>query len=372
MITIDIKPQNASFINNKISKKEGSLIINSISFDELLHKVLIQSNTKMPQKAPLIFSPKKETPSKNNLFEDTKKIVAKKEILLEVLKTQPKEEISLVELNPEVSKNLSPKELKRLIKDTKNFLRDKILQSKEFKKVELVALPKTVKGLTQVAKKFDIDVSKITLEEVEIQSKPVPKPSLKVKEIPLFKVLHTTTKRSENLESLLSGDTQDNSFSQKVDRLNTPKADSFEVKVHEAKQMIKYLSTDVRTAIEDYKAPFTRVKLALNPQRLGSIELTVVQRGKNLHINLTSNNAAVNTLAIHAQELKVQLGNNGINNASLNFNNNSSDSNQSAFGQQQQNSQQRRDAQNEYNYFENEEKNEEVLNSLEIVVPNYA
>ncbi len=372
MITVDIKPQNASFINNKISKKEGSLIINSISFDELLHKVLIQSNTKVPQKAPLIFSPKKETPSKNNLFEDTKKIVAKKEILLEVLKTQPKEEISLVEFNPEVSKNLSPKELKRLIKDTKNFLRDKILQSKEFKKVELVALPKTVKGLTQVAKKFDIDVSKITLEEVEIQSKPVPKPSLKVKEIPLFKVLHATTKRSENLESLLSGDTQDNSFSQKVDRLNTPKADSFEVKVHEAKQMIKYLSTDVRTAIEDYKAPFTRVKLALNPQRLGSIELTVVQRGKNLHINLTSNNAAVNTLAIHAQELKVQLGNNGINNASLNFNNNSSDSNQSAFGQQQQNSQQRRDAQNEYNYFENEEKNEEVLNSLEIVVPNYA
>ena len=86
--------------------------------------------------------------------------------------------------------------------------------------------------------------------------------------------------------------------------------------------MVKYLSQDVKSAINDYKSPFTRVQVQLHPQKLGEIDLTVVQRGKNLHINLSSNNAAVNTLAMNANDLKVQLNNNGINNASLNFNSN--------------------------------------------------
>ena len=144
----------------------------------------------------------------------------------------------------------------------------------------------------------------------------------------------------------------------------------FEVKLNEAKQMIKYLSSDVKTAIEDYKSPFTRVKVQLNPQKLGEVDLTIVQRGKNLHVNLSSNTAAINTLSINANELRTQLNNNGINNATLNFNNNSqSDSSNSGQEQQRQNEQK---ANEEYNYFESDENNEEILNSLEIVVPNYA
>ena len=51
------------------------------------------------------------------------------------------------------------------------------------------------------------------------------------------------------------------------------------MKLNEAKQMIKYLAPDVKSAIEDYKSPFTRVKLQLNPQKLGEVDLTIVQRG---------------------------------------------------------------------------------------------
>ena len=147
------------------------------------------------------------------------------------------------------------------------------------------------------------------------------------------------------------------------------KADSFEVKLNEAKQMTKYLSQDVKHAIDNYKAPFTRLKVQLNPQNLGEIELTVVQRGKNLHVNLSSNNAAINALAMNANDLKVQLQNSGINNASLNFSNNAQSQDQSASQQQQQH---RQESQNEYSYFESEEQNEEILSSLEIVVPSYA
>ena len=177
---------------------------------------------------------------------------------------------------------------------------------------------------------------------------------------------------AKSLEQLLHGESSSSSehVTSKSETITTHKADAFEVKLNEAKQMIKYLSADVKTAIEDYKSPFTRVKVQLNPQRLGEVDLTVVQRGKNLHVNISSNNSAINTLVMNANELKVQLSNSGINNATLNFNN-SSQNNDSNASQQQQNRQQEQQAHEEYNYFESEEANEEIISSLEIVVPQY-
>ena len=183
-----------------------------------------------------------------------------------------------------------------------------------------------------------------------------------------------TTDISKSLEALLHGESssENGASSTKAETLTTLKADSFEVKLNEAKQMIKYLSSDVKTAIEDYKSPFTRVKVQLNPQKLGEIDLTIVQRGKNLHVNISSNSTAVNTLAMNSNELRVQLSNNGINNATLNFSNNSQNGENAQ--QQQQNHQKHKEAHEEYGAmrrFENEEANEEILNSLEIIVPQY-
>lgn len=408
MISVDTKPQNISSKSDKTSKEETPTA--GLSFSDLLHGVSKKGDEKVVQNGAITLT----------------------------LTNEKEKDASPVELNAEVTKNLSPEELKHLVKDAKNFLRDKIIQSDGFKKAEIASLPKTLKGLTQVAKKFGIDVSKITLEEVKISSKHISNKtdSKKIKNTPLFKVeqnseltteqlVHTKIKRidtkekkskgdetlkmllhgktkmknetsltadfsvatarviapeitkdrdkSKDLESLLHGhEKHDDSSIQKTDGLNISKADSLEVKVNEAKQMTKYLSQDVKTAIDDYKSPFTKIKVQLNPQKLGEVDLTIVQRGKNLHINLSSNNAAINTLALNANDLKAQLTNNGINNASLNFNNNSQDQNQSSFGQQQQNSQQRQQARDEYNYFDKEEKNEELISSLEIIVPNYA
>ena len=428
----------------------------------------------------------------------------------------------VLELNPKITKNITVAELKTLIADAKQFLKDKILDSVAYKKSQTKDLPKTLKGLTLVAKKFGIDVSKITLEEVKatpktlnlkavevkapemktpevkqavtvgeeetqvkLKVKETPKVDLEIedtvelkvktpktkttkvqaeqdslqevktkeeikevvkstiiedkkvenlkelKSTPLFKAQtkteHTTeqlvqtkqfkveektpkaradetlklllrgekpstqnintimtkdfsvatarviapqatTETTKSMEQLLRGDTADNVV--KLDSSATQDVDGFEVKVKEAKQMMKYLSQDVKTAIEDYKSPFTRVKVQLNPAKMGEVDLTVVQRGKNLHVNLSSNNVAINTLAANVNDLKVQLANNGIQNATLNFSNGSQQGEQNSH--QQQNRQNERQADEEYNYFDNEEQNEEILSSLEIVVPNYA
>ena len=73
---------------------------------------------------------------------------------------------------------------------------------------------------------------------------------------------------------------------------------------------------------------------------------------------------------MNANELKVQLSNSGINNATLNFNNSSQNSDSNPGGQHQHR-QNEQEAHEEYNYFDNEEANEEVLSSLEIIVPQY-
>ena len=141
------------------------------------------------------------------------------------------------------------------------------------------------------------------------------------------------------------------------------------VKMNEAKQMVKYLAQDIKQAIEDYKPPFTRIKVKLNPQKFGEVDLTVIQRGKNVHVNISSNSAAINMLSQNAGDLKVQLTQNGMNNASLNFN--SSTDTHSQQQQQQQNGHQKESAKQAYEAFNQDETSEEILSSLEIVVPRY-
>ena len=439
MISLDVKPKSSSPLTAVLNGTDEK---STPSFSQLLKGVKLQGTNKEIQNGVFVLSLDKNTKE----IPETKlsKAVNKTDTLLSLLKNDKEPLI----LNPELTKALTPKDLKVLIKNAKEYLKEKIQTSPEYIKSQAKELPKTLKGLVTLAKNFGIDVNKITLEngqtknllntpvehkeqaKIDTQLKDIPK---EIKSAPLFKALtqkeHTTeqivqtkivvkehktpktkaddtlklllrgekvvksntrltadfsvstakviapvatTEAHKSLESLLKGDKNSSDTPDvKLDGLTTLKADSFEVKLGEAKQMIKYLSQDVKTAIENYKSPFTRVKVQLNPQKLGEVDVTIVQRGKNLHINLSSNNTAINTLAMNSNDLKAQLNSNGINNATLNFNNNSQGEQNANAGHQNQ-QQHRQKANEEYNYFENQESNEEVLNSLEIVVTRYA
>jgi len=525
MISLDIKKETPSSLSQVgFSAKEEKP---TLSFSDLLKGVSLKSDEKLVQNGSLVLSladgvskgdskltkndallsllkdniKEKDIPKLKSDFVEVKEVVkpSKSETLQVLLKgevstkeidsvksnikdtkIENRKSFSSLEINPKLTESMNVSDLKLLIHDAKNYLKTKIIKSDGFKRSEIKTLPKTLEGLAQVAQKYGIDVSKISIEtvqsipkvatnkqvvldskitlkeevqttvkseellsdDVDMKTKKVEikdtvkivtaslenqdiqknissrnikeihknhenrqtqeevttsdkrvEISKEIKSTPLFKAQvqkeHTTEqlvhtkiatkveqktpkqKADETLKSLLKGDKQENTESIKLDGLNINKADSFEVKINEAKQMTKYLSQDVKQAIEDYKSPFTRVKLQLNPQKLGEVDLTIVQRGKNLHINLSSNNIAINALALNANDLKAQLTNNGINNATLNFNNNSQGENSGANQQQQQRHNEQK-AQNEYNYFETQETNEEILSSLEIVVPHYA
>ena len=515
MISFDVKAEKNSSSQLGLSQ-ENKKDDKGFSFAELLKGVTEQKDTEVVQNGALVLSL-----GDNEKDISTLKTPTKNDALLALLKneTSKLEESSSVALldksaqsftiNPKLTATLTKQDMRNLISDAKKYLKLQILQSDGYKQSEIKELPKTLRGLADLAKKVGIDIGKISLEQVQgkdvttlkteltplfelktpkskistnpeivtqakivdtkkelipqigiqakaisVQAEPISQVGLQTKaeknienlnevvvtktedkkttlDIPSTSLLKiefglkhsteqfvqskqlkieektpreradetlkslltgekpsqiipvlsgnfsvetakvitsvTTTESVKTLEQLLHGDMKENSTS-KLDGLNIHKADSLEVKVNEAKHMIKYLSIDVKTAIEDYKSPFTRIKIQLNPEQLGDVDLTIVQRGKNLHVNLSSNSTAINTLSMNINELKTQLSNNGINNATFNF---SSSSENGASSQQQGQKHQGKQAHEEYSYFDNEIENEEILSSLEIVVPRY-
>ena len=138
--------------------------------------------------------------------------------------------------------------------------------------------------------------------------------------------------------------------------------DELELKIGEAKQMVRHFVSEIKEAVQNYKPPFTRIKIQLNPVKLGEVDVTMVQRGNNVHINISSNTAAITTLAQNASELRTQLGQNGMGNATMNFSSNAN--------AEQQQQQQRQHMAELYEAYEHSE-NFELLEQLELIVPRY-
>jgi flagellar hook-length control protein FliK len=186
--------------------------------------------------------------------------------------------------------------------------------------------------------------------------------------------------KAESLISLLQGSSEEKdskteaSNSLKVEgeslkALHAPKAESLEVKSKEAQQSMRLFASDLKEAVQEYKPPFTRITMKLNPEKLGEVEVTLVQRGNNVHVNIQSNNTnSVAFLAHNATELKAQLASQGITNATMNFMSGGENQQQN----QQQHQQQQQNRFRAYESFEELELNEEQISALEIIIPHYA
>lgn len=373
-------------------------------------------------------------------------------------------------INQQLLSMLDPNSLKFIIKNAKQELSSMIKNSPLATAKDIKQMPKTLKGLLQLAKSLKIDISKITLKSV-IDTKTTQtlktttidlkkSPSLKlakttqeskavqnqtkisnavsaklqkvlqtsIASMPLFQeikknsttqhltnsiinsniqIIKPTVKKTNNsiLAVLLNKDAvtspkntkiqlqgmitpqnivisqhislkkdatkediQNNlqQAQQNIQPNNTVHVDTqnqtFAVKIHEAKQMVKYLAQNIKQTIDDYKPPFTKINLKLTPKKLGEVDLTVIQRGKNLHVNIASNSNAINILSQNSNDLKAQLSQNGMNNASLNFSNSGNMSDN-------QNRQRQEDAKKTYRQLD--EQNDEFSNSLEIIIPRY-
>jgi flagellar hook-length control protein FliK len=246
----------------------------------------------------------------------------------------------------------------QLLKEAKPAQED-IKPSKESKKTSDQPLQSLLQGLDK------------TSEVTPVIAKEAPKDSPKT----TIPIIHT-----DALSTLLHATTDGESHKEKEEvkpvtesgKTHQPlKADSLEVKSKEAVQSMRHFAIDLKEAAENYKPPFTRLTMKLNPERLGEVDVTLIQRGNNVHVTIQSNNtASVAFLAHNATELKAQLAQQGVTNATMNFMAGSDGQQQNP--QQQQQQQQNQNRFRAYTSLEELHNNNQELSALEITIARYA
>lgn len=295
------------------------------------------------------------------------------------LHTQNKTPIKTNEANSLLSKTLQ--NLDSLIKkEDKTHQFDKTKKESD-EEIELKTPIKTNKNeiLNEVVEKFS---QKTKINEKETQSKETLKDvklnhlseGLKITSENLTKVVQNKT--SENLFSeLLNKETNKELFTKEngentanteksgIDDLNNLVKDLSRVnqnqKIISPKETLQYFSKDLKETMEQYKAPITKLSITLNPSNLGEVEVTLVQRGANLHINFNSNHNAMNLFLQHQAEFKNSLVNMGFTGLEMNF---------SDQGKKEQ--QQEKKSKSHY-YEENFEEESSPKINLELVLAKY-
>ncbi|HEC1576502.1 TPA: flagellar hook-length control protein FliK [Campylobacter upsaliensis] len=319
----------------------------------------------------------KETQSKETLKlkEEIKEpnLEPKKENLntqKENLKTQKEDLKEMTHLGKEPLNK--PDENVNLQEKTKSPLKEAVLNATLGKDIAKETIKETPNVKDFMQKEFtQKETSKENLKDVKLNHL---SEGLKITSENLTKVVQNKT--SENLFSELlnketnkdlltkeNGENTANTEKSGIDDLNNLVKDLSRVnqnqKIISPKETLQYFSKDLKEAMEQYKAPITKLSITLNPSNLGEVEVTLVQRGANLHINFNSNHNAMNLFLQHQAEFKNSLVNMGFTGLEMNF---------SDQGKKEQ--QQEKKSKSHY-YEENFEEESGPKINLELVLAKY-
>ncbi|WP_277640177.1 flagellar hook-length control protein FliK [Wolinella succinogenes] len=93
-----------------------------------------------------------------------------------------------------------------------------------------------------------------------------------------------------------------------------------------AKETLKNFTATLKEEVQNYKPPLTKLSVELNPENLGSVELTITQRGQNLLVQVVSNTQAIQLFMNNTAEFRQQLANAGFGDVSMSFSDGSASS----------------------------------------------
>lgn len=161
------------------------------------------------------------------------------------------------------------------------------------------------KGLTEAILQ-SMKVEKHAVEK-PIIDKPISSEANKQASIPLEKEEGATSSlKSENTP--LTTETKTISKQEPVLRQNIGQ-----------KESLGQFANDLREKIEAYKPPIVKMELSLFPKSLGEVDVTLITRGNNLHVNISSNTSTMTLFTQNQAEFKNALVNMGFTNLEMNF-----------------------------------------------------
>ena len=258
----------------------------------------------------------------------------KNEVEKTIIKNEPKEVVKLDTLLKEVVTNPT-NEVKNSVKEEPKKLDSEVKLDDDMVDVEPDEQPKV----------------KVNLHEQKAQKAPT-------LESLLFPEREQMTK-SEPTEEAFASDNK-SELNQMVKDIASSAKHQLQTKA-EIKETLSNFSSTLKEQVQNYKAPITRFNITLNPLNLGEVEITMVNRGNNLHVNLNSTTATMNLFLQNQAEFKNSLVNMGFTELEMNF----SDQNQRQDKKEQ--------AKNKYssNQSDESENTQAEQSLLELVIPRY-
>ena len=259
----------------------------------------------------------------------------KNEVEQTIIKNEPKEVVKLDTLLKEVVTNPT-NEVKNLVKEEPKKLDDsEVKLDDEPVDIELENEPKT----------------KVNLHEQKAQKAPT-------LESLLFPEREQMSEAKPSEETFSSDNKSE--LNQMVKDIANSAKHQLQTKA-EIKETLSNFSSTLKEQVQNYKAPITRFNITLNPLNLGEVEITMVNRGNNLHVNFNSTTATMNLFLQNQAEFKNSLVNMGFTELEMNF----SDQNQRQDKKEQ--------AKNKYssNQSEESENTQAEQSLLELVIPRY-
>ncbi len=343
-----VRPKEETLKNEKIlieSKKELEIKPTVLSINNI--------EKLKTKKEPTLF----EKIMSSNKEEKKEAIVINKEIIKDKI-VEEKRDITTLKINEEVKKSV------KIVQEETTKIAPKIIPKEEQKEIKIKEeLHVKIENETKKS-----DVSRIN--EVKIETN-IPKKGMiedilqgikKEKQTPASKI--NTILNTENIKT----ETTENSEIKTEPTVNRNeikpqiKTETLSSKqLTPTKETFSNFAADFKEKLENYKPPFMRVQLALNPKGLGEVDVVIVNRGNNLHVNISSNTNTMSLFTQNQSEFKNSLVNMGFTNLDMNF------SEQKENKEQQQKN---KASQNDHGNFE-DENTEEGTTSIELIVPQY-
>lgn len=136
-----------------------------------------------------------------------------------------------------------------------------------------------------------------------------------------------------------------------------------------ARESMRNFAQTLREEVLNYKPPLTKFSMELHPQNLGTLELTITKKGKDLHIQVVSNATAVGLFLQNQADFKNNLAQVGFDNVDLSF---SANSGGGGGKQSEQNASQSNEHNQEGNKNSLEDSQMGEINVMNITLPKYA
>lgn len=325
---------NQAAISAKNAKPAQPVLLASLlgkTAPKSITQVLKEAEFEAPKAVNAPKTAPKESGLKGLLNGDDIKTKAPKQSAKEIVenikaepKTEPKAEPKPAE--PKVSQKSAATDLKDLLKISEKSTKEPKIaamlnESKKEQKIEpkiapspLPSAPKVAKSEVDELKAFDIqnylnNISKKAASAIETTA---PSGAGTLADMQSEPSNESRPSFGDAIENRLS----DNNFKDMITALKMQdKIISRDIQ----QNSVRTFAAQMVEKISEFKPPVTRVNLQLHPAELGEVNITMIARANNLHVNVTSANATMALFLQNQAEFKANLVNMGFSDIQMSF-----------------------------------------------------